>query len=202
MKPLSERIKSFSADQFIDWLCLACVDVREVRTEEDAQAEINTIRSVVKERLSALEQESQKNLDGALAWQQRAEAAEAALAEEKRINSKLREDRAGLARECNAFEAKLAELERQEPVGWMTEVEVDELHRGVAEEAYIYKSADAASTIPLFTRPAPAINLAELVPSRKSAEDYVDDKFSNRDLSAIWNSCVSEMLRNIEEQSQ
>lgn len=46
--------------------------------------------------------------------EQRAEAAEAALAEEKRINSKLREDRAGLARECNAFEAKLAELEKQE----------------------------------------------------------------------------------------
>ena len=32
------------------------------------------------------------------------------LAEEKRINSKLREDRAGLARECNALRAKLAVL--------------------------------------------------------------------------------------------
>lgn len=41
------------------------------------------------------------------------ERLEAALAEEKRINEKLREDRAGLARECNAFEAKLAELEKE-----------------------------------------------------------------------------------------
>ncbi|WIL43078.1 hypothetical protein QPJ96_05880 [Pantoea agglomerans] len=31
MKPLSERIKDFPADQFVDWLCLSCVDVREVR---------------------------------------------------------------------------------------------------------------------------------------------------------------------------
>lgn len=42
-------------------------------------------------------------------WKQRAESAEANLAEEQRVNSKLREDRAGLARECNAFETKLAE---------------------------------------------------------------------------------------------
>jgi len=42
----------------------------------------------------------------------------------------------------------------------------------------------------------------ELVPPRKSAEDYVDVKFSNRDLAAIWNSCVSEILRNIEGQSK
>lgn len=55
MKPFSERIKSFPADQFIDWLCLACVDVRQVRTEEDAQDEINNIRDAVTERLSALE---------------------------------------------------------------------------------------------------------------------------------------------------
>lgn len=41
--------------------------------------------------------------------EQRAESAEANLAEEQRVNSKLREDRAGLARECNAFETKLAE---------------------------------------------------------------------------------------------
>jgi len=41
----------------------------------------------------------------------------------------------------------------QEPVGWMTEVEVDELHRGLAEEAYIYRIADCASTIPLYSTP-------------------------------------------------
>ncbi|MGC0818491.1 hypothetical protein WKH08_09595 [Pantoea agglomerans] len=67
MTPLSERIKDFPAEQFVDWLCLACVDVREVRTPDAAQEEIDKIRSAVTERLSVLEQ--------------RAEAAEAKLAE-------------------------------------------------------------------------------------------------------------------------
>jgi len=67
MKPLSERIKDFPANQFVDWLCLSCVDVREVSSEEDAQDEINKIRQTVTERLTGLEQ--------------RAEAAEAKLAE-------------------------------------------------------------------------------------------------------------------------
>lgn len=57
MKPLSERIKDFPADQFVDWLCLSCVDVREVRNEEDAQGEINKIRKAVTERLTALEKQ-------------------------------------------------------------------------------------------------------------------------------------------------
>lgn len=55
---------------------------------------------------------------------------------------------------AEAAVAKLAELAKQEPVGWMTDVEVDELHRGIADEAYIYRRADATSTIPLFTRPS------------------------------------------------
>lgn len=67
MKPLSERIKDFPASQFVDWLCLACVDVREVRTPDDAQDEINKIREALTERLAALAQ--------------RAEAAEAKLGE-------------------------------------------------------------------------------------------------------------------------
>lgn len=57
MKPLSERLKTFPASQFIDWLCLACVDVREVRTPEDAQEEINKIREALTERLSTLQEQ-------------------------------------------------------------------------------------------------------------------------------------------------
>lgn len=63
MKPLSERLKDFPNAQFVDWLCLACVDVREVRTPDDAQEEINKIRDAVTGRLASL--------------MQRAEAAEA-----------------------------------------------------------------------------------------------------------------------------
>lgn len=57
MKPLSERIKGFPANHFVDWLCLSCVDVREVNSEEDAQDEINKIRQAVTERLTVLEQQ-------------------------------------------------------------------------------------------------------------------------------------------------
>ena len=60
MKPLSERITDFTAPQFIDWLCLACVDVREVRTPDDAQEEINKIRDTVTERLASLEKRAEK----------------------------------------------------------------------------------------------------------------------------------------------
>lgn len=55
MKPLSERIKEFDNAQFVDWLCLACVDVREVRTPDDAQEEINKIRDAVTARLTVLD---------------------------------------------------------------------------------------------------------------------------------------------------
>lgn len=57
MKPLSERIKTFSTSQFVDWLCLACVDVREVHTPYDAQEEINKIREALTERLSTLQEQ-------------------------------------------------------------------------------------------------------------------------------------------------
>lgn len=73
MKPLSERLKDFSNGQFVDWLCLACVDVREVRTPDDAQEEINKIRDAVTERLASLEQ--------------RAEAAEAEIKHQLNVNA-------------------------------------------------------------------------------------------------------------------
>ncbi|WP_033782042.1 hypothetical protein [Pantoea sp. 9140] len=59
MRPLSERIKNFGNTQFVDWLCLACVDVREVRTPDAAQEEIDKIRDALMERLSALEQRAE-----------------------------------------------------------------------------------------------------------------------------------------------
>lgn len=122
-----------------------------------------------------------------------------------------------LEQRTEAAEAALAELQKQEPVGWMTDVEVDELHSGVAEEAYIYAHADATSTIPLFTRPAPAINLAELVPDevlRRLEHEagylvhhchHIDEhscKVDRRDLLTITEACRAAILRSIEEQSQ
>lgn len=65
------------------------------------------------------------------------------------------------------LERRLLAAEAQEPVGWMTDVEVDELHRGVAEEAYIYRLPDSASTIPLYAAPPvaqPVHNFPETLP--------------------------------------
>ncbi len=113
---------------------------------------------------------------------------------------------------AEAAEANLAELKKQEPVGWMTNVEVDELHRGIAEEAYIYKSADAASTIPLYARPEPAVSLAELVEhsANKDASQIIhlfDGVYDDRSrvwslANDVWDACHAAILRNIEEQSK
>lgn len=129
------------------------------------------------------------------ALEQRAEAAEASAKDwrNKAMNQCAKREVA---------ESKLAELEKQEPVGWMTDVEVDELHSGVAEEAYIYAHADATSTIPLFTRPAPAINLAELVPDEMPNGGSGSPTDSVTHWCDGYNSCRAAMLRSIEEQSK
>lgn len=62
------------------------------------------------------------------------------------------------------LEAQIAELAAQEPVGWMTDVEIDELHRGIADEAYIYRYVDSTSIIPLYTRAAPPAPLTVKLP--------------------------------------
>lgn len=55
MEKLSDRIKDFPTEQFVDWLCLSCVDVRASHSDELAQEDINKIREAVTIRLAALE---------------------------------------------------------------------------------------------------------------------------------------------------
>lgn len=55
MEKLSDRIKDFPTEQFIDWLCLSCVDVRASHSDDLAQEDINKIREAVTVRLAALE---------------------------------------------------------------------------------------------------------------------------------------------------
>lgn len=112
--------------------------------------------------------------------EQRAEAAEAKLADEKQINSKLRDDRAGLSRECNGFEAKLKDQ--------------DELIHSLQETVYRYSG------------PVPAVDLADLVPSEVPRDVYqviFDECGGFVDCTAnattIWQACRAAMLRKIEE---
>lgn len=86
--------------------------------------------------------------------EQRAEVAESSLGEEKSVNSKLREDRAGLARECNAFEAQLAELAKREP-----ECVVTTSFPGIKEDYTISKILSVGTE--LFTRPVAAAVLVD-----------------------------------------
>jgi len=171
MKPLSERIKDFPADQFIDWLCLACVDVREVRTPDDAQEEIDKIREAVTERLAALKH--------------RAEAAE----------------------------AKLAEMEKQEPVLYALRFKNSRGEpEQLINENCLFRDREKAAAyglggnfvtqqsgkiawvpnpslnpevIPLFTRPAPAMNLAELVPewTNEQCLEFLSIAFRHAEIS-------------------
>lgn len=122
----------------------------------------------------------------------------------------------------NSVRAKLAELEKQEPVHTKLKYssvlpkfigdtdEVESYHcvihgntpaRKTMEEAY----ADAKQMCGnLFTRPAPAINLAELVPDEMPGAAYaiLSDKFGDGACMIsddMWSACRAAIFRNIEE---
>lgn len=146
-------------------------------------------KTSVAEAFQALEKEAQKNLEGAFAWQNRAEAAEAAL----------------------------AEMEKQKPVAYLT------WHQGFRSpddcEDYLVvasngdNSCDGSKAFPVFNRPAPAADLAELVPDEVTVllvhlEDILPDAAFNLIDVKLWNavSALSRpdvyraaILRNIEE---
>lgn len=137
----------------------------------------------IAEAFRALEQEVQKNLEGALAWQQRAEAAEAkaknlndgwlnAIAE--RDEARLEQGKLEASRIVKdswkerawTAEEKLAELEKQKAVGTVSIAMDWNTHRNIATvnmrpDLVVAEMKDGDE---LFTRPAPAVSLTEMVP--------------------------------------
>ncbi|MDQ1214548.1 hypothetical protein [Pantoea anthophila] len=98
---------------------------------------------------------------------------------------------------AEAAEAKLAEMEKQEPVAWHI-YQWRDSPKGW--DWYLTKSfssqpkiGDGWKSVPLFTRPAPAINLAKLVPDAERIHNEFDDWREG------WNACRATILRNIEE---
>ncbi|NEG85050.1 hypothetical protein GQQ15_06190 [Pantoea agglomerans] len=97
--------------------------------------------------------------------------------------------------------AKLAELEKQEPAAWLV------LN---SSEGYVERNPDVVAFLeaagltkckPLFTRPAPAAELADLVPDKMPTSHiyHGGNGAFNAGKESGWNACRAAMLRNIEE---
>lgn len=95
--------------------------------------------------------------------------------------------------QIDALRAKLAEMQKQKPAGKFA-------LEPLAERYHHIKHGEAQHMEPklplvkLFTRPAPAINLAELVPEGKLS---LNNGVVGWDEG--WNACIAEIMRNIEE---
>ncbi len=109
----------------------------------------------------------------------------------------------GLRQRLMDAEAKLAELEKQEPAGkWIVQYSITE--DGYDRHSFAsWRGNQPKNNTELFTRPAPAINLAELVPDEMTSE-MAERLFFGKAITAVdvWNAACAAMLRNIEEQSK
>lgn len=127
------------------------------------------------------------------ALRRKSEAAEAKLAENEKSSGFWGRAAASETIRANKAEAKLAELERQEPVAFTSPFYWKELNGSGRVNCWLRNDRrDPDFKVELFTRPAPAINLAELVPPEADG--------SNLPLAAYgWNACRAEILRKIED---
>lgn len=126
--------------------------------------------------------------------EQRAEAAESEAKHQLSVNILISDHHKRLAAKHDALQAKLAELEKQEPIGY---------HRGEARSVFrVWPYEDGDICVPVYSRPAPAINLDELVPDEMTVEPFSRPIESQRILEARaegFNLCRAAILRNIEE---
>lgn len=109
-------------------------------------------------------------------------------------------ERDELRQRAEAAEARLAELTQQQPIGWLNDAY---LGRGVID-GEVGEEDQGPGYIPVYRHPfndvpAPAINLAGLVPD--AAPDLPDNHrdIEWRGMCDGWNSCRAAILRKIEE---
>lgn len=135
-------------------------------------------------------------------WRQRAEVAEAKLAAAKGVK-KIWQDRAWTAEE------KLAELEKQEAI-FQVEVSGNHwLNAGPVEDSDFTGLPDGINL--LYARPAPAIDLAELIEAsaNKQADEIIhlfDGVYDDRSrawslANNVWDACHTAILRKIKDGS-
>lgn len=134
------------------------------------------------------------------ALRRKSEAAEAKLAENEKSSGFWGRAAASETIRANKAGAKLAELAKQEPVKWpaipFTFDQLKGMHgkdfaRGF-NAGWLRKCASVEMMGDLYTRPAPAADLADLVPPEADG--------SNLPLAAYgWNACRAAILRKIED---
>lgn len=137
------------------------------------------------------------------ALKHRAEAAEAMVSEEVESHRKhvaaVISERGILRQRAEAAEANLAELEGQEPYGWLVGLPglypVFTLDYRNVEQAI---AAGGYEITPIYTRPAPAINLAEpvpdgwkLVPVEPTKEMWDAYDAAPRDIECEWSAMLA-----------
>lgn len=132
------------------------------------------------------------------AREQRAKIAEADSASWKEEAIKAHE-------ESEVVLAKLAELEKQEPIAWTSQANLDTL-KSETPKTLEFMTGDISiysNPVPLFTRPTPAVSLAKLVPDEKIEANFEMHRWAEKamDIREVkgWNDCRAAILRNIEE---
>lgn len=106
----------------------------------------------------------------------------------------LRSDYKDLEQREAAAESKLAELEKQEPLGFMHKMVWNEFEEAVCTggENGRQMFEGLSNHFPVYARPAPAVSLVELVPPEADG--------SNLPFAANgWNACRAAMLANLEK---
>lgn len=106
----------------------------------------------------------------------------------------------GWKQRAEAAEEKLAELDKQDPYAYA--------YRFKGKQGLSFRKLDIdkcdSRIMPLFTRPVPAINLAEMVPDEIPTSHiyHGGNGAFNAGKEAGWNACRAAILSNIEEKSK
>lgn len=124
-------------------------------------------------------------------WKQRAEAAEerASNLDDNWLNCVTQRDEARCQRD--ALQAKLDELAKRKPCGY---------HSTDARAVFrVWPYADGKICVPVYSRPVPAVSLAELVPNPSDNKYWGNDGHGTRFKVQTYHDDVLASLRNIEE---
>lgn len=189
---------NFSASMIVSTKnILAIADAFRALEKEKDKAEVE--KAGAEERIRMM-------FDAKNHWADRARAAEAKLETKEQELAQYVECFEAEAARADRNHAKLAEMERQERVGFEVVTqsgEVMTLCKPESGQSYLNMNCTLRD---VFRRPAPAINLSELVPGDIPKDVYqviyqecggfVD---SNANAQTIWNACLAAILRNIEE---